>query len=1073
VKKNKSIQKYFGASLCVPSWLNILPLGNTKGFTKGYNVLLPLLFLFISSLTIAQKPKPNKPIPPISFGKDGKLAYSPDSLGNRIPDFSYCGYMAGEQSIPDVPIKIKVRAQQGDMTRKIQDALDYIAKLPIDKNGFRGAVLLEKGLYEIQGGLKIKASGIVLRGSGMAESGTILYGAGLDRQTLITIKGVNNRKTDLEQPIIDAYVPVNALKIKVATDNNFKPGDKVIIHRPSTKEWIQTLGTDHFGGGITSLGWKPEDRDIYWDRIIVSVAGESITLDAPLTTALDQSYGVSTIAKYNWTGRIEQIGIENLRCISAFDNNNPKDEEHRWMAITMENVCNAWIRRVIFEHFAGSAVALWETTRQITVEDCKSLSPVSEIGGQRRNTFWATGQQALFQRIYSENGYHDFAAGYCSSLNAFVQCESHLSYSFSGAIDSWASGILFDVVNLDGNALSYKNLGQDLQGAGWNAANSVFWNCSAARVDCYQPPTANNWAFGTWAQFSGNGYWGDSNNSIQPRSLYYSQLIDRLGETAKNRAILLPVETEASSSPSVEQAAILTRDAVKPHLQLTELIDQASQRQPLSTDTKDTNTIQTLSTAVVSKRIPTKIENGWLTNGKIILTGGNIASPWWNGNIKPKGLKNAIPAITRFVPGRTGLGLTDDLEELTDTMKTRHITSFEQNYALWYERRRDDHERIRRMDGDVWTPFYELPFARTGQGSAWDGLSLYDLTKYNHWYWFRLKQFADLADSKGLVLINHHYFQHNIIEAGAHWVDCPWRSANNINHTGFPEPVPFAGDKRIFMAEQFYDTTNTARKDLHKAFIRQNLNNFKENPGVIQLISAEFTGPYHFVKFWLETIKDWEKETGKRQIIGLSVTKDVQDSVLANPDLASIVDLIDIRYWSYREDGSTYAPQGWQNLAPRQHARLVKPGKRSFEQTYRAVREYRENYPGKAVIYSADSWDKFGWAVFMAGGSIANIPVISDPRFLEAAASAIPADAKSITNNLWSLEKKGYNYIFYCNAPCSIPIDLINYPYSFHIRRINPVNGLLSKSIEKTKGGKRLEIKNNSSEPIIVWVSRD
>jgi hypothetical protein len=63
------------------------------------------------------------------------------------------------------------------------------------------------------------------------------------------------------------------------------------------------------------------------------------------------------------------------------------------------------------------------------------------------------------------------------------------------------------------------------------------------------------------------------------------------------------------------------------------------------------------------------------------------------------------------------------------------------------------------------------------------------------------------------------YFQHNILEAGAHWVDCPWRPANNLNATDFPEPPPFRDSdgrepptyeagKRIFMAEQFYDVTH-------------------------------------------------------------------------------------------------------------------------------------------------------------------------------------------------------------------------------------------------------------------------
>src|SRR5205085_2748180 len=203
----------------------------------------------------------------------------------------------------------------------------------------------------------------------------------------------------------------------------------------------------------------------------------------------------------------------------------------------------------------------------------------------------------------------------------------------------------------------------------------------------------------------------------------------------------------------------------------------------------------------------------------------------------------------------------------------------------------------------------------------------------------------DLADQKGLVLLNQHYFQHNIIEAGAHYADFPWRPVNNVNNTGFPEPPPYAGDKRIFMAEQFYDETNKTRRPLHRAYIRQCLDNFADNNGVIQTIGEEFTGPRHFVNFWIDVISEWEKEKKKKPLIALSVTKDVQDSVLKDPSRSAVIDIIDIRYWHYQADGRTYEPKGGQSLAPRQHARLLKPQRSSFEQVYRAVKEYRTKFP--------------------------------------------------------------------------------------------------------------------------------
>jgi len=51
------------------------------------------------------------------------------------------------------------------------------------------------------------------------------------------------------------------------------------------------------------------------------------------------------------------------------------------------------------------------------------------------------------------------------------------------------------------------------------------------------------------------------------------------------------------------------------------------------------------------------------------------------------------------------------------------------------------------------------PWARSGEGQAADGQSKYDLTKWNDWYFERVKQFADLYDEKGTVLFYKLYMQ--------------------------------------------------------------------------------------------------------------------------------------------------------------------------------------------------------------------------------------------------------------------------------------------------------------------------
>lgn len=934
----------------------------------------------------------------LKVGPQEKLLYGADPLGNRIPDFSHCGYEGGNKPIPSIPVKVVVSPIEGDNTARIQAALDYTASLPLDENGFRGAVLLRRGRYRLDGGLMLNASGVVLRGEGMEEDGTVLIAAGTDRRTLIRIAGKNDRSWNGQAyRVLDEIVPVGSSSLRLESTEGLSVGDTVIITRPSTQEWIERMGMNEFGGGLKGqFAWKVGSRNLRWDRVICAVEGDRIVVDAPLTAAIEQQWGGGTVQKYQWPGRIHHVGVENLRCVSEYSRSNPKDENHAWMAVTVEHAENIWLRRLTAVHFAGSLAAIWETAKWVTVEDCLSLEPVSEEGGWRRNTFFTMGQMTLFLRCWSEHGRHDFSAGFCAAgPNAFVQCWAKEPLEDSGPLESWACGILYDNVRIDGNALRVGNRGSRGEGVGWAGANCVLWQCDAAILECARPPTAWNWAFGCWGEFEGDGWWEESNNFVRPDSLYQAQLTARLGISAAQRVRLLKVDTSGTTSPSYELAAELAAGSSKPMPTLADFIRKTTQESPIVSDTSDARPLEEVckktagengSDAVPDKQV--HLVDGRLVCQGRLLAGSSTAVSWWRGTTRPDEAPSFGVGITRFVPGRIGRGFTDDLEELTDQMAASGTVALDYNYGLWYDRRRDDHQRVRRMNGDVRPPFYEQPFDRSGIGVAWDGLSRYDLTRYNAWYWNRLKQFADLCEQKGLVLLHHQYFQHNILEAGAHWADCPWRPANNINDTGFPEPPPYAGDKRIFLDHLFYDVSHPVRRALHQAYIRKCLDNFAENTNVIQLTSAEYTGPAEFVRFWLDTIRQWKQEKRKNPLIALSCTKDVQDEILADSNYRDLVSVIDIRYWWIQSDGTVYAPQGGKHLAPRQHARLLRPKPASFEQVVQAVREYRAKYPDKAVLYSADS--RFGWAVLLGGGSLPQLPAQTDLALLEAAVRMKP-----------------------------------------------------------------------------------
>ncbi len=918
-------------------------------------ILLSIFNIYVSLVLAApKKPKPTLYVP---------------------MDYSTCGYHASERCLPDIPVSAYVEWQEGDCSALIQQVINQVSAAKTDAQGHRGAILLGEGTFRLDKPLRIAASGVVLRGMGRDKTRLVKHGT--DRDALLYIEGTKDGgKEYFSQDtlfVTSNLIPAGSTVITPVASSHFSltslKGKRVDIVRPCTAKWIESLGMEDFGGGLDYTGWKPTDIDLRWDRNIVDVRHDSLFLDAPITTAITSEHGGAYILKGHHEGDISECGIENLSLESTVNDWNPKDEDHCWDAIYMDNVRDCWVRRVNFHHFAGSAVNLQRHTSRITVEDCIASEPVSEIGGWRRQVFLTRGQQTLFQRCISRQGIHDFAAGYCAAgPNAFVQCEGEESLGFSGSIGSWAAGLLFDIVNIDGHDLRFANLEQFQFGTGWNTANSMLWQCTASTIECYSPDTLNrSSAHGCWGTLTGNGHWTSSNDHVQPRSLFYSQLKQRIGTDVNG--FILPRSTSASSSPTMEQAMNMAQESLNnPRLTLKMWIDSI----PFTASIKPCRPSPYSRPSIPS--IPSRACT-------LPLSGNLYSIPWWSGRVKDNFCEHdARPAITRFVPGREGTGWTDRIDSVVNFLASNGYGALDHHYGLWYDLRRTDHERVRRADGDVWAPFYEQPFARSGQGTAWDGLSRYDLTRPNEWYWGRLREFADKAAEQGIMLFNHHYFQHNILEAGAHWVDCPWRPVNNINYTPgndrspFPEPVNFAGDKRIFMAEQFYDETNETLRLLHKQYIRMCLNELKDQPNAVHLISAEYTGPLHFTRFWLETIAEWEQETGRHPLVALSCTRDVQDSLLADPVLSKTINIIDIRYWHYNTD-SLWAPQGGKNMAPRQWMRKMKVGKTGFDEAYHAVREMRDRYPDKAVTFFSQQYPSYGWAILMAGGSMANVPL--------------------------------------------------------------------------------------------------
>jgi len=522
--------------------------------------LFPILFFGAVALIKAQDIPPTTTL--VYPGTDGKLVYVADSLGNTIPDFSNAGYKGGGVPIPYVANKVTVWPVLGDNSANIQAAIDKVSALPLDDSGFRGAVLLKMGTYELEKPISINASGVVLRGEGMSDIGTILIGKiPKDRQAygrggLVNISGPKAiaPQEDTRQIITDKYVPVGARSFNVVSARGFKVGDKILVRRIGNKDWIKEIGEDSISAGRNK--WRP--FNITYDRVIVDIKGNTITTDVTIFTAVDERWGGGEILKYT-DERIEQSGIENLRGISEYnpsvrqktygnmdrDRLDPEfqyqgeeyfsDENHVSNFIVISNAKNVWIRNISALHFATSVIQSNAGSKWITVQDCESWEPVSQRWGGRRFIYQMNGQLCLVQRCFSQKGRHSFVLQNAeASGNVYLNCQAVNPYSTSEPHNHWVNGVLYDNVKAPLTARYWDYI------IGWAGANIVFWNCEGDFL-VQSPPTAKNYSFGhigiNAVIFNAglqdlkkpNGHVESMDYHVTPKSLYLTQLKERLG----------------------------------------------------------------------------------------------------------------------------------------------------------------------------------------------------------------------------------------------------------------------------------------------------------------------------------------------------------------------------------------------------------------------------------------------------------------------------------------------------------------------------------------------------------------
>ena len=433
----------------------------------------------------------------VSVGADGKLLYTADSKGNVVPEFSGVGYMNSEADIPAVGVVKTLYPVAGDNLTNVQNAINEVALMPLGANGFRGAILFKSGTYNVSDTIQIKVSGIVLRGEGYDGSGTNFIATKTSQHSLFNFAGTTGTSnvSATKKAITDAYVPIGAKQVTVASGHTFVTGDRVFVHRIPNAAWISLLGMNLLSQiDPLATDWTAAAYDMNYERKVTGVNGNVISLDAPIMDIIDPLYSTGEIIKYT-SARIAKCGIENMRISSVYAS--ATDENHGWEAVTFSNLTDGWAKNLEVYYFGYSAVHILSSAAWITVDGCKMFDAKSLIVGGRRFSFNVDGQRCLVKNCVTRDGRHDYVNGSRTcGPTVFYNCTATLQNNDIGPHHRWSTGILFDNIIGDGR-MDVQNRSVAGGGHGWAGAQVMFWNCDALRMVIQDPPgDARNWAIG-------------------------------------------------------------------------------------------------------------------------------------------------------------------------------------------------------------------------------------------------------------------------------------------------------------------------------------------------------------------------------------------------------------------------------------------------------------------------------------------------------------------------------------------------------------------------------------------------
>jgi hypothetical protein len=458
-------------------------------------------------------------------GPDHRLHYLYDARGNSIMDFSSAGYRGGGVKLPSTAVAQRFTPAAGDNTARIQAALDQAT----------GAVVLAAGEYEVAGTLSITRSGVVLRG----EKGAVIRLTGKPHRFL-EIHGAGKwREEGTPAPVLDSYVPAGASSFRVRGAADFHAGDRVLVLRPVTAEWIRFMGMDTLVRDGQAQTWIHAGSVIRTDRVVDSVEGDRITLDVPLSDALDCQFTAASLVRYSFPGRITEVGVEGLRIVAPLED--VPIAEPQYTALLMDDVEDGWAGDLEIRE-TQNAIVIGPGAKRLTLTNLRITHSAAHSGSAAPADFSLQGTQVLLDRCRVTGEGTWPVVTQAEATGPLVVLNFMADHGGVAPHQRWATGLLVDGGKFPGGTeqrpgLAFSNRGTAGSGHGWSIGWAVAWNVSSPFLLVQQPPGAMNWCIGcigTPVTIGGtpNGIFDSPGKVVQPVSLYLQQLRDRLGPDA-------------------------------------------------------------------------------------------------------------------------------------------------------------------------------------------------------------------------------------------------------------------------------------------------------------------------------------------------------------------------------------------------------------------------------------------------------------------------------------------------------------------------------------------------------------